>query len=127
MDIADYRNASLSSGLKYDWRKPVMRKAMSGATLVLFVIVVVTMLGCAGSRTQKSAGDVIDDGVIGSKVKTALLADEDVSGLQVEVETFKGVVQLSGFVDTAAQANKAERIARGVQGVKEVQNNLIVK
>lgn len=104
-----------------------MRKAMSCATLVLFVIVVVTMLGCAGSRTQKSAGEVIDDGVIGSKVKTALLADEDVSGLQVEVETFKGVVQLSGFVDTAAQANKAERIARGVQGVKEVQNNLIVK
>lgn len=104
-----------------------MRKAISCATLVLFVIVVVTMLGCAGSRTQKSAGDVIDDGVIGAKVKTALLADEEVSGLQVEVETFKGVVQLSGFVDTAAQANKAEQIARGVQGVKEVQNKLSVK
>jgi osmotically-inducible protein OsmY len=104
-----------------------MRKAISCATLVLFVIVVVTMLGCAGSRTQKSAGDVIDDGVIGAKVKTALLADEEVSGLQVEVETFKGVVQLSGFVDTAAQANKAEQIARGVQGIKEVQNKLSVK
>jgi len=104
-----------------------MRKAISCTTLVLFVIVVVTMLGCAGSRTQKSAGDVIDDGVIGAKVKTALLADEEVSGLQVEVETFKGVVQLSGFVDTAAQANKAEQIARGVQGIKEVQNKLSVK
>lgn len=104
-----------------------MRKAISCATLVLFVIVVVTMLGCAGSRTQKSAGDVIDDGVIGAKVKTALLADEEVSGLQVEVETFKGIVQLSGFVDTAAQANKAEQIARGVQGVKEVQNKLSIK
>ena len=104
-----------------------MRKAISCTTLVLFVIVVVTMLGCAGSRTQKSAGDVIDDGVIGAKVKTALLADEEVSGLQVEVETFKGVVQLSGFVDTAAQANKAEQIARGVQGTKEVQNKLSVK
>ena len=104
-----------------------MRNRIAGVMSVLLVIVVMTMLGCAGSRTQKSAGDVIDDSVIGSKVKTALLADKEVSGLQVEVETFKGIVQLSGFVDTAAQSKKAEQIARGVKGVKEVKNSLIVK
>jgi osmotically-inducible protein OsmY len=95
--------------------------------LVLVVIMLATMLGCAGSRTQKSAGEMVDDGVIGSKVKTALLADSEVSGLQIEVETFKGMVQLSGFVNSAAQAQKAVQIARGVKGVQGVNNSLIVK
>jgi osmotically-inducible protein OsmY len=85
------------------------------------------MLGCAGSRTQTSTGEYVDDSVIGTKVKTALLADEDVSGLQVNVETFKGVVQLSGFVDTLSQAQKAEQIARAVEGVQGVKNDLVVK
>jgi len=104
-----------------------MRKVISSIMLTLLVGVVATMLGCAGTRTQKSAGEMVDDGVIASKVKTALLADDEVSGLQVEVETFKGRVQLGGFVDTMAQAQKAEQIARSVQGVQEVENNLIVK
>jgi osmotically-inducible protein OsmY len=85
------------------------------------------LLGCAGSRTRASTGEYIDDSAISTKVKTALHADEDVSGFQVNVETFKGVVQLSGFVDTAAQAQKAEQIARRVEGVEEVRNNLTVK
>jgi hyperosmotically inducible protein len=104
-----------------------MRKVISSIMFVILMSVVVAMLGCAASRTQQSTGELVDDGVISSKVKTALLADEDVSGLQVEVETFKGRVQLSGFVNTAAQARKAEQIARGVEGVKEVKNNLVVK
>lgn len=104
-----------------------MWKVMSYAMAVLVVMVIATMLGCAGSRTRKSAGEAIDDGVIASKVKTALLADKEVSGLQVEVETFKGMVQLSGFVNSAAQAQKAVQIARSVTGVKEVKNSLIVK
>jgi osmotically-inducible protein OsmY len=85
------------------------------------------LLGCAGTRTRASTGEYIDDSAISTKVKTALHADEDVSGFQVNVETFKGVVQLSGFVDTAAQAQKAEHIARRVEGVEEVRNNLTVK
>jgi hyperosmotically inducible periplasmic protein len=87
----------------------------------------VGFLGCAGSRTRDSTGEYVDDSVISGKVKTALHADEDVSGFQVTVETFKNVVQLSGFVDTPAQAQKAEQIARKVQGVQEVRNNIIVK
>jgi osmotically-inducible protein OsmY len=104
-----------------------MRKVLSRATIVFVVLAVAAMVGCAGTRTQKSAGEMIDDGLIGSKVKTALLADKEVSGLQVQVKTFKGIVQLSGFVNSAAQAQKAEQIARGIKGVKEVKNSLIVK
>jgi osmotically-inducible protein OsmY len=69
----------------------------------------------------------VDSSVITTKVKTALLADPDVSGLAIEVETFKDVVQLSGFVDTKEQAQKAVEIARNVEGVRSVKNSLIVK
>jgi hyperosmotically inducible periplasmic protein len=95
--------------------------------LVLCSIIVMGMLGCAGSRTRESTGEYIDDSVITTKAKAALLADEEVSGLQVQVETFKGVVQLSGFVDTAAQAQKAAEIVRTVKGVQEVKNHITVK
>jgi osmotically-inducible protein OsmY len=95
--------------------------------LVLCVIVIMGMSGCAGSRTSTSTGEYVDDSVIATKAKTALLADEEVSGMQVEVEAFKGVVQLSGFVDSQAQAQKAEQIVRAVDGVKEVKNSIVVK
>jgi osmotically-inducible protein OsmY len=85
------------------------------------------LLGCAGSRTRESTGEYIDDSTISAKVKTALHADKDVSGFQVQVETFKGVVQLSGFVDRPIQAQKAEQIARQVNGVQEVKNNITIK
>jgi osmotically-inducible protein OsmY len=85
------------------------------------------MLGCAGDRTSKSTGQVIDDNAIAAKVKSALVADPDVKGTQVNVDVFKGAVQLSGFVDNAAQAQKAVNLARNVPGVTEVRNSLIVK
>jgi osmotically-inducible protein OsmY len=87
----------------------------------------VATLGCAGDRTSKSTGQVVDDNVIAAKVKSALVADPDVKGTQVNVDVFKGAVQLSGFVDNTAQAQKAVSIARSVQGVKEVRNSLTVK
>lgn len=104
-----------------------MQTRIRFASLVLCLIVIIGMLGCAGSRTQTSTGEYIDDSAISTKAKTALLADEEVSGLQVEVETFKGVVQLSGFVDTPAQAQKAEQIVRTIDGVQEVKNDIVVK
>lgn len=97
------------------------------ASWVLCLIVIIGMLGCAGSRTQTSTGEYLDDRAISTKAKTALLADEEVSGMQVEVETFKGVVQLSGFVDTPAQAQKAEQIVRAIEGVQRVENDIVVK
>jgi osmotically-inducible protein OsmY len=85
------------------------------------------LIGCASTSNSTSTGEYIDDRAISAKVKTALHTDDDVSGFQVNVETFKGTVQLSGFVDTAAQAERAEEIARGVNGVEDVVNNISVK
>jgi osmotically-inducible protein OsmY len=83
--------------------------------------------GCAGDQYNKSTGEVIDDAAITSKVKAALLADPDVKGLAVHVKTYKGEVQLSGFVDTLAQKNRAAEVARGVKGVQWVKNDTVVK
>ncbi|HWL15837.1 MAG TPA: BON domain-containing protein [Opitutus sp.] len=83
--------------------------------------------GCASTATSQSTGEYIDDKAITAKVKTAFVRDDVVKALQVDVETFKGAVQLSGFVDTAAQKTRAEQIAAGVQGVHSVTNNIIVK
>jgi osmotically-inducible protein OsmY len=85
------------------------------------------MAACAGDRMNRSAGEAVDDSALATKVKSALIADPVVKGTQVEVEVFKGVVQLSGFVDSTANAQKAVNIARNVQGVKEVRNSMIVK
>jgi hyperosmotically inducible protein len=108
-------------------RKPKMQTRAKLISLVFCIIVIMGMWGCAGSQTSTSTGEYIDDSVIATKAKTALLADEEVSGMQVEVEAFKGVVQLSGFVDSQAQAQKAEQIVRAVDGVKEVKNSIVVK
>lgn len=85
------------------------------------------MAGCAGSPTKESTGEYIDDATISAKVKAKLFQDPDVSGFAVQVETFKGQVQLSGFVNTPQQKLKAEKLAWGVSGVRSVSNDLIVK
>jgi Predicted periplasmic or secreted lipoprotein len=69
----------------------------------------------------------VDDSVITTKVKSKLLADQGLGGFAIEVETFKGVVQLSGFVDTEEQAEAAEEIAESVDDVIRVENDIIVK
>ncbi|MGE5446544.1 MAG: BON domain-containing protein [Ignavibacteriales bacterium] len=78
-------------------------------------------------NTHKSVGQYIDDSAITTKVKAALLADPDVSGLDVKVKTYKGVVQLSGFVNSPQQASRAVRIAQDVDGVRKVEDKLTVK
>jgi osmotically-inducible protein OsmY len=83
--------------------------------------------GCAGTATQQSTGEYVDDAAVTTKVKTAFVRDEVVKAMQVEVTTFKGNVQLSGFVDTAEQKARAEQIAAGIQGVMAVTNNITVK
>ena len=83
--------------------------------------------GCASTRTSDSTGQYVDDSVITTKVKSALLKDEAVKSFAVSVETVKGVVQLSGFVNTATQKTDAGEDATAVKGVQSVSNNLIVK
>lgn len=106
-----------------------MKTTSMSAIVAACVLVASPVLvsSCASAPTQESTGEYIDDAVITSKVKTALLKHEEVSGLDVSVETFKGRVQLSGFVETQRAKTKAEEVARGVAGVKSVSNNLIVK
>jgi osmotically-inducible protein OsmY len=85
------------------------------------------LVACASTPKQESTVEYIDDSVITTKVK-ALLADDDLlKAFQIGVETYKGIVQLSGFVESQSSINKAGQIARRVKGVKSVKNNLIVK
>ena len=81
---------------------------------------------CTPTRVTKSAGEQIDDTVVTGKVKTALARDPATSAFQIEVETFRGDVQLNGFVESADMKSAATRVARTVEGVKKVDNNLRV-
>jgi hyperosmotically inducible periplasmic protein len=83
--------------------------------------------GCAGSPTRRSTGEMVDDATLTTKVKTAFAQDPGVKAIDVKVDTFKGNVQLNGFVNTAEEKARAEQIARGVQGVMNVQNNVTVR
>jgi osmotically-inducible protein OsmY len=91
------------------------------------LVLIIALLGCAGDRTTRGTGEYVDDHVIATKVKSALVADPDTKGMQVDVEVFKGVVQLSGFVDDTSQVRKAATIASNVGGVTEVRNTLQVR
>ncbi len=83
--------------------------------------------GCAGDRYHQSTGEQIDDKGTSMRVKSALGDDSQYKYPMVEVKTFKGTVQLSGFVDTRDQKSKAGDIAKKVEGVKDVVNNITVK
>lgn len=102
--------------------------ALSGllASLLLSGLAL-TSTGCAGNRYQRSTGAYLDDKGISTRVKTAMFKDPQVSGFDVKVQTFRGDVQLSGFVDTPEQKERAAQIAREVPGVAMVTNNLEVK
>jgi osmotically-inducible protein OsmY len=86
-----------------------------------------TALGCASTHKQEGTGEYVDDSVITTKVKTAILNEPTLSAAEINVETFKGVVQLSGFVNSNADINKAVAVARGVGGVKSVKNDMRLK
>lgn len=85
------------------------------------------LAACAGSPTKESTGELIDDSVITTKVKSALIADKTVSALDVSVETFKGRVLLSGFVKSVDERQRAATVAYSVPGVKEVSNKIEVR
>jgi hyperosmotically inducible periplasmic protein len=92
----------------------------------LGISAVAGLSGCAGDRYHDSTGEYIDDSSVTARVKGAL-GDDSYKYPDVKVITFKGTVQLSGFVDDHSQKSRAGTIARGVQGVKDVDNNITVK
>ena len=87
-------------------------------------VLLMTMLGCAPTPTREGTGEYVDDTVITTKVKTAIFNEPTLKVLQINVETFRGTVQLSGFVRSQADMNKAVDVARGVNGVKSVKNDM---
>ena len=104
-----------------------MRDLGHSMKTLVCVVLILALAGCAGSRTKESTGEYIDDSLITSKVKAALVADPVTKAREISVETFKGVVQLSGFVATPAEKEKAGEIARKVKGVTAVKNNIVIK
>ena len=90
-------------------------------------VMTTTLFGCASTPQREGFGEWIDDSMITTKVKTALLSDPEVGGLSIHVETFKGRVYLNGLVDSITETNKAEELVRDIKGVVLVKNNLTVK
>jgi len=93
----------------------------------VLLMLMVAFVACASTSKQESTGEYVDDSVITTKVKTVLAADDFLKSFQIGVETYKGTVQLSGFVNSQKAVDKAIEITRSVQGVKSVKNDLIVK
>lgn len=83
--------------------------------------------GCAGNHKTASTGEYFDDSVLTAKVKTEIFNDPTLKVFEINVETFKGEVQLSGFVNSAAASARAVEVARSVKGVKSVKNSIILK
>lgn len=115
----------------YPRRNPVqtMKKSLHAIIALLAISSGLALLpaGCAGTATRESTGEYVDDTALTAKVKAAFVRDPIVKALDVKVDTFKGAVQLSGFVDTPEQKSRAEQIARGTPGVQSVKNNIAIK
>ena len=93
----------------------------------LMAALLLSALGCAATSTRESTGEYLDDSVITSKVKTAIFNEPSLKTFQIGVQTYKNVVQLSGFVATSAEIFKAGEVARSVEGVRSVRNDILVK
>lgn len=91
------------------------------------LVLLATFVGCASTPKSEGTGEYIDDTVITAKVKAAVFQEPSLKSAEINVETFKGVVQLSGFVNSQADINKAVEVARGVTGVKSVKNDMKLK
>lgn len=102
-------------------------KQFKRLSVLFLAIVFASVLGCAGSATQESTGEYVTDTWITTKVKAALVEDPQVKATEVNVETFKGTVQLSGFVSSDAAMQQAVRVTRGIKGVTAVKNDMRVR
>jgi len=104
-----------------------MKKSYTVIRFLVALMMITAFVACASTPQQSSTGEVVDDSVITTKIKSELAADEFLKSFQISVETRKGIVELSGFVDSQKAKDKAGQIARAVEGVKSVQNALLVK
>ena len=93
----------------------------------IFAILLASLLGCAATSTREGTGEYFDDTAITTKVKAAIFNEPSLKLAEINVETFKRTVQLSGFVSSRANINKAVELARGVNGVNSVKNGMRLK
>ena len=96
-------------------------------SIALFALVFVSMVGCTSTTPRESTGEYVSDAWITTKVKAALAEDSQVKATEVNVETYKGTVQLTGFVSSASAIDQAVRVTRGIKGVTSVKNDMLVK
>lgn len=93
----------------------------------LVTIVLLSMVACASTPTKESTGEYFDDSIITTKVKAAILYDPFLKSAEINVETFKGVVQLSGFVSSQENVKRATELAQSINGVTSVKNDMRIK
>jgi osmotically-inducible protein OsmY len=101
-----------------------------GYILILYVVIpilIATFAACASTPKRESTGEYLDDSVITTKVKAILIKDEALKAFHISVKTYRGVVQLSGSVDSQKTIDKAGQVASSVGGVKSVENKLVIK
>jgi osmotically-inducible protein OsmY len=101
--------------------------AVKGFGAILTTLLLMAAVGCASTKTQEGTGQYVDDTVITTKVKAAILEEPGLKSSEINVETFKGVVQLSGFVSSSADISTATKVAQAVAGVTSVKNDMHVK
>ncbi|MBA3007986.1 MAG: BON domain-containing protein [Proteobacteria bacterium] len=102
-------------------------KLFNRFTNLFLVILLVSLLGCASTAKKEGTGEYVDDSVITTKIKAEIFKTDSLKSTEINVETFKGVVQLSGFVNSRADINKAVEVARSVKGVTSVKNDMRLK
>ncbi len=103
------------------------RRSVVLISLFVLFFFAAALAGCSQPEKRRGAGETVDDSWITTKVKAGIVNDELLKGFNINVTTFGGIVELSGFVDTQQQADRAVQVARGVEGVKSVKNALMVK
>ncbi|WP_150047970.1 BON domain-containing protein [Methylomonas rhizoryzae] len=104
-----------------------MKQFSKTLTAFIVTLALITAAGCASTSKQEGAGEYVDDSVITTKVKAMLFDEPNLRSGQINVETFKGVVQLSGFVSSRGDINRAVEIARSIKGVASVKNDMRLK
>jgi len=104
-----------------------MQQLSKYLSALLLAVTVMSVTACASTAKQEGTGEYIDDSVITSKVKAAIFDEPTLKVAEINVETFKGIVQLSGFVSSQAAERKAVDVAKGVNGVKSVKNDMRIK
>ena len=102
-------------------------RALRGVGMLVLAIGLASTSGCGSTATSQATGEYVDDSVITTKVKSAIFNDSALKVNEINVETYKGAVQLSGFVRSQADIDKAVQVAHGVTGVRSVKNDMRLK